>query len=76
MVVVGLIGTPFGLSGTSREPKRDILSPKWGLLGPLGATNRPDTRSKCVVREAIALKKETVFYEKFHKPGGRVYWIS
>ena len=34
MGVIGLVGTPFGLSGTSREPKRGILGQKTAFLGP------------------------------------------
>ena len=48
MGVNGLVGTPFGLSGTSIEPKRGILGQKGAFWGPW-LQKRPIIRSKCVV---------------------------
>ena len=48
MGVNGLVGTPFGLSGTYIEPKGGILGQKGAFWGPW-LQKRPIIRSKCVV---------------------------
>ncbi len=47
-VVIGLVGTPFGPSGTSRDPKRGILGQKRAFEDPW-LQQKNHTRSKCVV---------------------------